>query len=94
MIRPPLFFVMFSLICFIYVNLVFYQLWFRSQKMVRRYRDSIYRLPSWKPLRNLALVMSKNEKWWIGFSKVLAGIAEVFISVWFVLMLIAWIVGK
>jgi len=92
--KPPLLFVIFGIAFFIYAQYEFYQLWFKPQKYLNRWRKLYYKLPDWYPLKELLIATSKNGEDWIAFYRIMSVVGELFIIYWLAEVLLAWFTGK
>jgi hypothetical protein len=92
--KPPLLFVIAAMIMVVYANYTFYQIWFEPKKLLNSVKKTVYKLPSWYPLRGLHTVMVSDDKGWITFNKIMSILMEIFLIAWLTIILIAWFIGK
>ncbi len=94
MYKPPLFFVIFALVVFAYANYIFYQLWFEQRKFLDNVKKQYGKLPRWYPFRSFFISAAYNDKGLITIYKIGSVFGEIFLVIWFGLILIAWFTGK
>jgi hypothetical protein len=90
-INKYLIFVIFGFAAFVYCTYTLYQLWFEPKRIHKRFRDSYYRMPGWSPFKSGLINYSNDEKFWINSNRLSAVFAELFITLFLVIVAIAWV---
>jgi len=74
---------------FVYFNFFAYQIWFRPQKLLTRFRNRYHKLPNWYPFKGLALTFTGDEKGWIIMNKIISIFGEIILIAMLVTVLIS-----
>ena len=95
LVKPPLLFVLAAFIAAGYFCYTSFEVWFRPRQMVKSARRRIYKLPRWYPFRGFYLAwLDYDEKGWIVWNRIASILGGIFMLVFLILVVAAWMLGK